>query len=87
MKQELNARYVYIWVSFRERSHIDIRGGQGRPGQSAPGEGAPAGTMAPTPEQMQKMRERFENMTPEEREKMRQQMMNRRQQSGSGGGQ
>ena len=63
------------------------RGGQGRPGQGTPGQGPPAGTTTPTPEQMQKMRERFENMTPEEREKMRQQMMNRGQQSSGGGGQ
>ena len=62
------------------------RPGQGRPGQGTPGEGASAGATTPTPEQMQKMRERFENMTPEEREKMRQQMMNRRQQSTDGGG-
>ena len=57
----------------------DIRdsGGERRPG--LPGEGEL------TPEQRQKMRERFESMSPEKREEMRQRRKARKQQTGGGG--
>jgi HlyD family secretion protein len=59
--------------------------GGGKP-ETKGGDGAePAGPRTMTPEQRQKMRERFEKMTPEEREKARA-ARRRRPQGGEGGG-
>lgn len=56
----------------------------GEPGQAPAQEGAGRRENGPSPETMQRMRERFEKMTPEEREAARKQWQERRPRQGAG---
>jgi hypothetical protein len=55
--------------------------GQGKPGQGPSG---PEGVQRPSSSQMEQMKQRRENMTPEEREQMRQRFQGQGQSTGTG---